>query len=108
MPQKDFHKERTIPIEFNFYNKLDYLPLKERCSVILITCGSATIKINSYIRRLNSPCALCLSQYDTLELIHCENLSAKSFHFDPWYIKACLCFDNLDDSIVNVKSCASP
>lgn len=99
MPQQDRHKERIIPIEFNFYDKLDNLPLKERCSVVLITCGSATCKINSYIRKLNSPCAICLSQYDTIELIHCDNLSAKSFHFDPWYIKACLCFDNLEDSV---------
>lgn len=80
MPQQDRHKERIIPIEFNFYDKLDNLPLKERCSVVLITCGSATCKINSYIRKLNSPCAICLSQYDTIELIHCDNLSAKSFH----------------------------
>lgn len=99
MPQQDRHKERIIPIEFNFYDRLDCMGLKERCSVILVTCGSATIKINSHIRRLNSPCALCLSQYDTVELIHSENLSAKSFHFDPWYIKANLCFDNLDDTI---------
>lgn len=99
MPQQDRHKERIIPIEFDFYDELDCLPIKERCSVVLLTCGSATIKINSHIRRLDSPCALCLSQYDTFELIHCENLSAKSFHFDPWYIKACLCFDNLEDSV---------
>lgn len=99
MPQQDRHKERIIPIEFDFYDKLESLPMQGRCSVVLITCGSATIKINSHIRQLNSPCALCLSQYDTVELIHAENLSAKSFHFDPWYIKACLCFDNLEDSV---------
>lgn len=100
MPQQDRHKERIIPIEFNFYDILNNLPVKERCSVILITCGSATIKINNHIRRLNSPCALCISQYDTVEVIHCETtLSAKSFHFDPWYIKASLCFDNLEDFI---------
>ncbi len=99
MPQQDRHKERIIPIEFDFYDKLESLPVKERCSVVLLTCGSATIKINSHIRRLDSPCALCLSPYDTFELIQCENLSAKSFHFDPWYIKACLCFDNLEDSV---------
>ncbi|MCM1187136.1 MAG: AraC family transcriptional regulator [Lachnoclostridium sp.] len=99
MPQQDRHKERIIPIEFTFYDTLDKLPIKERCSIVLITCGFATIKINSSIHRLNSPCAICLSQYDTVELIHCENLSAKSFHFDPQYIKLCLCFDNLEDSI---------
>ena len=27
------------------------------------------------------------------------HLSAKAFHFDPWYIKACLRFENLDDDI---------
>lgn len=99
MPQQDRHKERIIPIEFNFYDELDCLPVKKRCSVVLLTCGSATVKINRHIRRIDSPCALCLSQYDTFELIHSENLSAKSFHFDPWFIKACLAFDNLDDSV---------
>ena len=99
MPQQDRHKERIIPIEFNFYDILDKLPIQERCSIILITCGSVTAKINSHIRRINSPCAICLSQYDSWELIHSENLSAKSFHFDPWYIKANLCFDNLDDAV---------
>lgn len=99
MPQQDRHKERSIPIEFYFYDELNCLPRNQRCSVVLLTCGSATIKINSHIRQVHSPCALCLSHYDTFELIHSENLSAKSFHFDPWYIKACLCFDNLDDSV---------
>lgn len=99
MSQQDRHKDRIIPIEFDFYDRLDRLPMKERCSVVLITCGNATIKINSCIRQLNSPCVLCISQYDTIELIHSKNLSAKSFHFDPWYIKANLCFDNLEDSV---------
>ena len=99
MPQQDRHKDRTIPIEFTFFDKLDCLPVKERCTVVLLTCGNATIKINSHIRQLSSPCVLCLSPYDTIEIIHSENLSAKSFHFDPWFIKACLCFDNLDDSV---------
>ncbi len=99
MPQQDRHKDRIIPIEFIFYDRLDCLPVKERCSVVLLTCGSATIKINNHIRKLDSPCVLCLSQYDTITLIHSENLSAKSFHFDPWYIKSSLCFDNLEDSV---------
>ncbi len=99
MPQQDRHKDRMIPIECTFYDTLEHLPIKERCSVVLLTCGSATIKIDSHICHLTSPCALCLSQYDTYELIHSENLSAKTFHFDPWYIKACLCFDNLEDSV---------
>lgn len=99
MPQQDRHKNRLIPIEFTFYDKLETLPVKDRCSIVLLTCGNATIKINHCIRLLHSPCVLCLSQYDMIELIHSENLSAKSFHFDPCYIKACLCFDNLNDSI---------
>ena len=99
MPQQDRHKDRLIPIEFDFYDQLEALPKKERCSVVLLSCGNATVKINNQVRLLNSPCVLCLSQYDTVELIHSDHLSAKSFHFDPWYIKACLCFDNLEDSV---------
>lgn len=34
MPQQDRHKERVIPIEFNFYDILDNLPAKERCSIV--------------------------------------------------------------------------
>jgi len=99
MPQQDRHKERSIPIEFEFYDTLTALPRDARCSIVLLTCGNATIKINNHIRLLHSPCVLCLSPNDTIDLIYSENLSAKSFHFDPWYIKACLCFDNLEDSI---------
>lgn len=99
MPQQDRHKDRFIPIEFTFFDELKELPVSNRCSIVLLSCGNAAIKINNHIRLLNSPCVLCLSQYDTFELIHADNLSAKSFHFDPWYIKACLCFDNLEDSI---------
>lgn len=99
MPQQDRHKDRIIPIEFNFYDTLEALPMNDRCSVVLISCGSAMIKINEHIRLLNSPCVLCISKYDTIELIHSDNLSAKSFHFDPWYIKACLTFENLEDCI---------
>lgn len=99
MPQQDRHKDRIIPIEFDFHDSLTNLPIDNRCSVVLLTCGDATIKINGHIRLLQSPCVLCLSKYDMVELIHAHNLSAKSFHFDPWYIKACLCFDNLEDAI---------
>ena len=99
MPQQDRHKDRIIPIEFNFFDTLEQLPVNERCSVVLLSCGSAMIKINGHIRLLNSPCVICISKYDTIELIHSDNLSAKSFHFDPWYIKACLTFENLEDCI---------
>ena len=42
---------------------------------------------------------LCISQYDKFQCIEKTHLSAKAFHFDPWYIKACLRFENLDDDI---------
>lgn len=99
MPQQDRHKDRIIPIEFTFFDSLDKLPIMERCSIVLISCGSATIRINGMVRILESPCLMCISQYDEIELINSKNMSAKSFHFDPHYIKACLCFDNLDDSV---------
>lgn len=99
MPQQDRHKDRIIPIEFTFFDTCNNLPVTERCSIVLISCGSATIRINDTIRILESPCIMCISQYDNIELINSKNLSAKSFHFDPHYIKACLCFDNLEDSV---------
>ncbi len=99
MPQKDRFKDRTIPIEFEFYDNIISAPMAQRCSIVLITYGSVTVKINGHIRLLTSPCALCISMYDTLEVLHRDNLSAKTFHFDPWYIKACLNFDNLDEEV---------
>ncbi len=99
MPQTDRHKERTIPIEFEFYDRLQNLPVKDRCSIVIISCGSAAISINSQLYTVVSPSVLCLSKYDDFKLISSDNLSAKSFHFDPWYIKACLEFSNLEDDI---------
>ena len=99
MPQKDRHKDRIIPIEFDFFDEIEHLPVNDRCSIILITCGNATIKINGHFQNISSPCVLCISKYDSFSLISKDNLSAKSFHFDPWYIKACLNFDNLEDDI---------
>lgn len=99
MPQKDRYKDRIIPIEFTFYDTIEKLPAADRLSIVLISSGSATIKMNGHIALLNSPCVICMSKYDRMELISSKNLSAKSFHFDPWYIKACLAFENLEDDI---------
>ncbi len=99
MPQIDRHKERTIPIEFDFYDTLQSLPANDRCSIVLFTCGNATININQHYQTIHSPSVMCISKYDTFSLVNSDNLSAKTFHFDPWYIKACLEFDNLDDDI---------
>ncbi len=99
MPQQDRYKDRLIPIEFDFYDKLDSLPADNRCSIVLITCGNATVNINGHFQTVISPSVMCISKYDAFSLVHEKNLSAKSFHFDPWYIKACLEFDNLEDDI---------
>ena len=99
MPQNDRHKEREIPIEFDFYNTLESLPVDNRCTIIMISCGSTTVKINEHIQTVTAPAVLCISQYDNFQCLERTHLSAKVFHFDPWYIKACLNFENLDDSV---------
>lgn len=99
MPQTDRHKDRTIPIEFEFFDTLQHLPASDRCSIVLFTCGKAIVNINSHVLTIASPSVACISKYDAFSLISSENLSVKTFHFDPWYIKACLEFDNLDDEI---------
>ena len=66
---------------------------------MLFRSGTATININSHFQTVPAPSVLCLSKYDSFSLISSDNLSAKTFHFDPWYIKACLEFDNLEDDI---------
>ena len=65
----------------------------------MVSCGNATIKINNHIQTVTSPAVLCISQYDNFQCLEHTHLSAKAFHFDPWYIKACLKFENLEDSI---------
>ena len=99
MPQNDRHKEREIPIEFDFYNTLESLPVDNRCTIIMISCGSTTFKINEHIQTIKAPAVLCISQYDNFQCLERIHLSAKAFHFDPWYINACLKFENLDDSV---------
>ena len=55
MPQNDRHKEREIPIEFDFYNTLESLPVDNRCTIIMISCGSTTVKINEHIQTVTAP-----------------------------------------------------
>ena len=55
MPQNDRHKERKIPIEFDFYNTLESLPIDNRCTIIMISCGSTTFKINEHIQTIKAP-----------------------------------------------------
>ena len=86
MPQNDRHKEREIPIEFDFYNTLESLPVDNRCTIIMISCGSTTVKINEHIQTVTAPAVLCISQYDNFQCLERTHLSAKVFHFDPWYI----------------------
>lgn len=83
MPHTDRHKEREIPIEFDFYNTLESLPVDNRCTIIMVSCGSATIKINEYIQTVTAPTILCISQYDNFQCLERTHLSAKAFHFDP-------------------------
>lgn len=95
MPHKDRHKKRLIPIEFDFCDCLKNLPMKNRLSITLISNGSVTLKINNCSQKLKAPSLLCCSPNDTIHIISIEDMSAKTFYFDPWYIKACLKFDNL-------------
>lgn len=99
MPQIDRHKEREIPIEFDFYTTMEDLPHEDRCSIIMVSCGSVTININEHFQTIQAPGILCLSKYDQIQVVDSTHLSAKAFHFDPWYIKACLKFENLEDTV---------
>ena len=90
MPQTDRHKKREIPIEFDFYNTLDKLPVEKRCTIIMISCGSTTIKINEHFQTVNAPAVLCISQYDKFQCIEKTHLSAKAFHFTLGILKHAL------------------
>ena len=61
MPQNDRHKEREIPIEFDFYNTLESLPVDNRCTIIMISCGSTTVKINEHIQTVRDRFKFCVN-----------------------------------------------
>lgn len=51
MPQNDRHKEREIPIEFDFYNTLESLPVDNRCTKIDDIANQCGFKYGSYFNR---------------------------------------------------------
>lgn len=98
MPQNDRHRPRVVPIEFDADLSLDALPLKERVSLVLVEHGHAGLLINGKAWNLAAPCAVCLSQYDRLALLHTRRITARAFSFDPRFLNSSLSFEALADN----------
>lgn len=98
MPQKDRHRTRVVPIEFEANEQFEDLPLSERITLVLLTNGNATIRINENTWNLSAPCVLCVSQYNRITLMNSHRLSAKSFSFHPGFLNSSLTFESLENN----------
>ncbi len=98
MPQTDRHRPRVVPIEFNKNEDFAEIPRNERVTLILVTSGKAGLMLNESAVTIIAPCALCLSPYDKIELVHQTNLLALSFSFLPTFLNSSLTFEALIDN----------
>jgi len=87
MPQFDKRRSLEVPIEFNAVEDLSRLPRCDRVTLVLVTDGKAVISLNGETKTLISPCVLCLSEKDKLEVIENKRLYAQSFSLNPPYLR---------------------
>lgn len=97
MPQKDRHRERIVPIEFETDETFAEMPADERMTIVLITQGMASFILNGEAVTVNAPCVMLLSCYDSLKIVDKSRLAAKSFSFNPSFINSALTFESLKD-----------
>ena len=87
MPQMDKRRSLEVPIEFNAREDLSDVIYSERITLILITDGKVVVSLNGETKTLISPCMLCLSEKDKVEMIENKRLYAQSFRFNPSYLR---------------------
>lgn len=95
MPQNDRYRPRIVPIEFETHETLENLPLQERVSILLLTCGKINLILNKKEITLSAPSAMLISQYDTIKLVDSAHFAAKSFSFNPVFLNSSLTFEYL-------------
>lgn len=101
MPQIDRHKNRQVEIEFNANQDLQKLPLKNRHTLVLITQGAATGKLNDYPIQIQAPCVLCLQSNDRLILDKFKNIAAQAFSFNPLFLNTVRLSQTIDVNVPN-------
>lgn len=87
MPQLDKRGSHEVPLEFNAAENLSDLSCRDRAAFVLITDGKAVVSINGETTTLISPCALCLSERDKIEVVEHKRLYAQSFRLQPSYLR---------------------
>ncbi|WBW97920.1 helix-turn-helix domain-containing protein [Oceanirhabdus sp. W0125-5] len=98
MPQNDRYRTRIVPIEFEANEQLESLTALDRVTLVFVSNGSATININGKIWSLSASCVLCISKYDSINILNKHKFSAKSFSFNPTFINSSLTFDALSEN----------
>ena len=83
MPQWDRYKKRTVHIEFVAAEDFKSLPYPERFTLVFITDGSISGRLNERPLTVAVPGILCLSETDTLQVFDNHNAAAQSFSFRP-------------------------
>ena len=97
MPQQDKYRPRQVPIEFVFREEMKALPYEDRMTLIFISLGKVNFIFNEKSYSVEAPYILCLSPYDTFELID-GDFSAKSFSFYPGFVNGALTFETLAEN----------
>ncbi|MNM11674.1 Bifunctional transcriptional activator/DNA repair enzyme AdaA [compost metagenome] len=81
MPQMDRHKNRTVNIEFVAAEALDSLPYPERFTLVFVTSGMISGRLNDRPITVSAPGILCLSEEDTLQVTDKQDAFAQSFSY---------------------------
>lgn len=101
MPQVDRHKHRQVEIEFDANQKFLDLPQTDRHTLILITQGEVSGKINGYPIKLAAPCVLCVKDGDQLTWKKVQDLAASSFSFNPLFLNTVRLSQKTDLNVPN-------
>ncbi len=88
MPQFDQYKNRTVNIEFIAAEDIQNLPHTERLSLVFITNGRISGRLNDRPVTIEAPGILCLSEKDSLQIIEEHSISAQSFCFHPDFLSS--------------------
>ncbi len=83
MPQLDRYKKRTVPIEFSPVEDFLSLPYENRYTLVYITDGTVSGKINGRPVSICAPGILCLAGKDSVHFAKQGGAAAQSFRFHP-------------------------
>jgi AraC-like DNA-binding protein len=72
--------------------------MEDRVSLVLVEQGFAGISVNGKVWNLTAPCAICVSPYDRIALLHHRRLFARAFSFNPRFLNSSLSFEALVDN----------